>query len=306
MRLRDDHIAMAAMHVQHMHKALELMNLKLGTVIEEIHGPSGMRVLKGIIAGERDAKVLLQLCDVRIIKSKGDKVIAALQGHYKPEHIFALAHAVDCFEFYGQKIVECDRVVEELLHKLTDQLPPASPKSPTKRIRRHAMDIPDLHSMIVTLCGGSDPQQLVGVSTVSLLRLVAEIGTDMSSWATPKHFTSWLGLAMRKSSSGKRTYRRRRRPKTRGGQIFRELALSVAKTSTGLGAFYRRIKGRSGPRIAQVALARKLAERFYRLLRDGSDYSEQHADAYEQEYQQRRIKHLERSARSLGFRLVAN
>jgi hypothetical protein len=79
MREREDIIDMGSAYVNKMQKALELMNIKLTNVISQIHGVSGIKMIEAILAGERDAEVLLELCDKRIIKNKSDEIKKALE-----------------------------------------------------------------------------------------------------------------------------------------------------------------------------------------------------------------------------------
>lgn len=304
-RLRDDHISLAATHVQHMHKALELMNLKLHNVISQIQGVSGMRIIKAIIAGERDAGKLAALCDKRIRTDKHDAIIRSLNGFYKPEHVFALRQAVECWEFYHQQIAACDHAIAHLLEEMTSELPPAPPPShPLKPIRHHRPDIDDLDGKIVRLSHGRDATQISGLTALTVLQAISETGTDMTRWPTKKHFTAWSGLAPRRYASGKR--KRDRRPKThnRVGQIFRESAQSIAASKNlALRGFYYRIRAKAGPKVAIVATARKIAELFYNTMRYGIEYVEQGLEKYDAQYRAQQIRSLEKRARQLGLTL---
>lgn len=305
-RLRDDHISMAATHVQHMHKALELMNLKLHNVISQIQGASGMRILKAIIAGERDARKLAALCDKRIRTQKHDIVVRSLEGFYKAEYVFALRQAVECWEFYHQQIAACDRAINHLLEDLTRDLPPAPPSEHApKPIRHHRPNIDDLDGKIVRLSHGRDATQLPGLTALTVMQAISEVGTDMTRWPTKKHFTAWLGLAPRRYASGKRN--RTRRPKThnRVAQIFRESAQSIAASKhLALRGFYHRIRAKAGPKVAIVATARKLAELFYNTMRYGITYVEQGLDNYNAQYRAQQRRSLQKRARQLGLTLV--
>ena len=117
-RLREDHIESASQYVNHMQKALTLMNVRLHQVISQINGASGMRVIKAILSGERDCHVLAALCNDRILKTKKDEVIASLNGNYKKEYLFMLSQAIDCYEFYHSKIAQCDEKINFLLSEM--------------------------------------------------------------------------------------------------------------------------------------------------------------------------------------------
>ena len=111
LRLRGDHIAAAAGHVQHMQKALERMNVKLHDVISSLTGASGLAVIRAILAGERDPQVLLGLCDIRIRNVKAERVVESLRGDWAQEHLFALAQAVQSWDHYQGLITDCDREI---------------------------------------------------------------------------------------------------------------------------------------------------------------------------------------------------
>lgn len=135
--------------------------------------------------------------------------------------------------------------------------------------------------------------------------LASEVGFDMSPWKTEKHFASWLGLCPgTKRSGGKVLDAKTKRNPNRAAQAFRMAASSLYRSKTALGAFYRRIKSRSGGQQAVTATAHKIARIFYAMLSKGASYIELGQQAYEQRYKQRRLNHLLEQAKSLGFQLV--
>jgi transposase len=306
MRQRGDHIKLATQHIQHMQKSLELMNIKLHRVISQIQGVSGLRIIKAIIAGERDPETLAALCDPQIIKAKKHNVIASLTGNYRSEHIFVLQQALECWEFYQKQILACDHQIELLLEEQTKNLPPAPPTDEVKAIRHNRPDIDHLHEMLMQMTGGKNPAAMAGLTDLTLLQLVSEIGTDLSPWKNGKHFASWIGLAPNMHQSGKTTKKRRRRVHTRVGQIFRVAAQSVAKSKNqALGGFYRRLKARRGPMIAMKALARKLAMLFYDIMTKGITYVEIGLKRYQEKYEATRLLRLNKQAKELGLQLVS-
>ncbi len=305
-RLREDHLSIASQHIQHMQRALDLMNVRLHVVISQLQGVSGMRVIKAILAGERDPGALAALCDTRILKTKKEQLLKSLQGQWHEHHLFALRQAVESYEFCLNQMRACDREIEALLQRLTKDKPPQSPApgSKPKVVRHNAPQIPDLHRLLITLTGGVDATGLPGISPLNFMKLLGEIGTDLSKWSTAKHFTSWLGLAPGSSQSGKRRRRIPRR-KTVAGQILRESAMSIAKSKhPALGAFYRRIKSRRGSSIAMVATARKLAVLYYNLFTKGLKYVEDGVSRYEERYRQQMLKYLTKTAQEFGMNLT--
>jgi transposase len=302
-RLRKDHLGLAAGHIQHMQKALDLMNVRLHTVISQIHGVSGLRVIRAILAGERQPESLAALCDEQILKKKRTEVLKSLRGHWQEHHLFALRQALECYEFCQSQARACDRQMAVLLDRINQDKPPQSPESghKIKVVRHNAPEIDNLHGKLITLTGGRDATQLPGISSLNFLKLVAETGTDLKAWATEKHFTSWAGLAPSSNQSGKRR-KRVARKKTAVGQIFRESVLSIAKSKhLALGAAYRKLRGRRGAAVAVTAIARKLAEYYYRLMTKGLAYVEEGIKCYEERYQKQQLHYLQKKAAAFGL-----
>jgi transposase len=134
--------------------------------------------------------------------------------------------------------------------------------------------------------------------------LISECGTDLSRWATAKHFTSWLTLSPGcKISGGKVLSARTRKTANRVAAHLRLAAVTVGRTNTALGAFYRRLSARIGKAKAVTATARKIAVLFYNTMRFGMAYEDAGADQYERMYRERVVKSLHRRAAHFGFRL---
>jgi transposase len=304
-RLREDHLEMAAAHVAHMQRALDLMNVGLHRVLSQLHGVSGLRVLDAILAGERDPAALAALCDEQILRKKKAQVLQSLEGDWQPHHLFALRQALEAYRFYHRQIATCDTEVEALLQTLNATRPSQMPKAgqKVKIVRHNTPQIANLHGLLLTFAEGRDATLLPGISPLGWMKLTGEVGTDLSAFATEHHFVAWAGLAPQLHQSGAR-HRRRPRPKTKVGQIFREAAMSLAKSKhLALGGFYRRLKGRRGAAIAIVATARKLAILFYRVLTRGLDYVERGLAQYEAHYRAQSERHLRKCAARLGFLL---
>ena len=309
-RLRTDHISEAASQVQKMQQALERMNIKFHDVISDLTGVSGMKVIKAILAGERQPERLLELCDAQIQKKKKERVIESLHGVWAPEHLFALKQALSIWEFYQERLVECDRQIEVVLRELAGP-PPSSPEDSqapakaTKPARKNAPHIDDLHALLVQVCGGRDATTLPGVADYLWLQLIAETGRDMSAWATEHHFTSWCGLAPGTRQSGKRKGSVKRQ-RNRAGRLFCAAARTLVRSvDKGLGGFVRRISHRKGGLVAIKALARKLAALYYRVLRYGLEYAERGLREYEEKYQETQRRLLAKLAAKHGFKLIS-
>lgn len=304
MRLREDHTRMAATHVQHIQKALERMNVKFHDVIADVTGASGMRVIRAIVAGERDPKALLELCDVQIRKSKAGRVLESLRGTWQCEHLFALRHALAGWDFYQQQITECDAAIEQLLHDIGGPPEAVGKSGAHKPGGTNTPRIPGLHRMLVSMCGDIDPTLIPGMADHSLLRVISETGVDLTQWPSAAHFTSWSGLAPGAAQSGKRR-KSQARPLNRVGHIFCDMARSVTKTKdSAFGGFYRRLKARRGGLVALKALARKLAVMFWHVMVHGTEYVEEGLRRYEQRAQLSEQRVLSKLARKHGMQLV--
>jgi transposase len=304
LRVRADHITMAAAHEQHMQKALERMNLKVHDVITDLTGVSGLKVIEAILKGERRPLALLALCDPQIQKRKASQLLAALEGTWRDEHLFALRQAHELWQFYQTKIAECDQALEAVLKAMVGPDDPTQPTPPpaTKRGGVNAPQIAGLHEMLWRLCGQKDPTQLPGVADYVLLQLLGEVGTDLgASWKTEKHFTAWLGLAPGSRQSGKRRGSQKRF-RNRAGRLFCIIARTVGRSvDKALGGFYRRLKGRRGGLVANVALARKLAELFWRLMVHGRAYVEAGLKKYEAKVAQTEQRLLQKLAQKYNL-----
>jgi transposase len=304
LRLRERLIEYAAAHIQHMQKALMQMNVQLHHAVADITGATGMRIVRAILAGERAPEVLATHRDVRCAASE-ETLRAALTGHYRPEHVFALCQAVELYDFHQTKIAECDVEIDAVLQALArERMVPAAPLPVRRHARNRHEPAFDARGLLHRLLG-ADLSQIHGLGPYTVLRLVAECGDDMTKWPTAKHFTSWLCLApANKISGGRVLSAATRRSSNRAATVLRIAAVNVGRTQTALGAFYRRLAARVGKAKAVTATARKLAVLFYKALRFGMAYADPGVSAYEVRYRERVVQHLQRRAHSLGFTLV--
>jgi hypothetical protein len=309
LRLRADHIGSAAACVQHQQKALERMNVKLHDVISSLMGVSGQKVVEAILAGERDPERLLQLCDRQIQLKKAARVRESLRGTWAEEHLFALRQAVESWHHYQRQIAACDQQIQAVLHEINGpEQPDAVPgqAAPPKPSGANAPRIDGLQRLLMKLCGGHDLTVLPAHTSYSVLQLIGEVGTDLKQWPTEKHFTAWLGLAPGTHQSGKRSGPVRRK-RNRAGRLFCVMARSLARTkNVALGGFYRRLRGRRGGLIANVALARKLAVLFWRVMVKGLAYVEAGLKKYEETVLETKQRALSRLAKQLGRIVLPN
>jgi transposase len=306
LRLRQDKIALASGHVQHMQKALERMNIKFHDVISSLTGTSGLAVIRAILAGERDPKVLLSLCARQIRNHKAEAVCESLRGTWKAEHLFALRQALEGWEFYQQQIAQIDAQIAGVLKEMAGPGDPDDPSPPARKAASsNAPRIEGLHGLLMKLCGHHDPTTIPAITDYSLLELIGEVGTDLKRWKSPKHFTAWTGLAPGSKQSGKRRSSSPRR-RNRAGRLFCVLAQSLARSvDKALGGFYRRIRARRGGLVANQALARKLAVMFWQVMVHGVAYVEDGLKRYEARVLETEQRNLRKLARKHGFVLQA-
>jgi transposase len=304
LRAREKHTDYAAAHIQHMQKALIFMNIQLHHVIATITGVTGMRIIRAIVAGERDPDKLAAMRDVRC-KESVETIRSALVGNYQAEHVFALKQALALYDFYQQCIDECDVEIERAVAGLNIERP--MPEIPLPKAK-HRSKMPSDPNFNVRLAmyqlAGTDLTQIHGIGPFLALRLIGECGTDLSRWRSAKHFTSWLTLSPGcKISGGKVLSAHTRKTSSRLTVALRLAAVTVGRSNTALGAFYRRLAGRIGNAKAVTATARKIAVLFYNAMRHGMGYRDPGADHYEQQYRDRVIKQLHRRAAQFGYAL---
>jgi len=304
LRQRERLLEFKAAHIQHIQKALMQMNLQLHHVVANITGVTGMKIVRAIIQGEREATELVKYRDARCQKSP-ETMQKALTGHYQAEHVFALTQAVELYDYYQVKIDDCDQRIEATLSLLQEamplpEVPLPAPRHKKKQTNALSFDVrPALYTIL-----GVDLTQIHGLGPYVALKLVAECGTDMSRWPNAKHFTSWLCLAPgSKISGGKVLSSKTRRSSSRVAAALRLAATTIGKTETALGAFYRRLSGRIGKAKAVTATARKIAVLFYNAVRYGMTYVDPGADYYEERYRRRVLDSLRRRAEAFGYTL---
>jgi transposase len=307
LRHRHRLVESAGSYVQRMQQALVQMNVQLPLVVSDITGVTGLKILRDIVAGERDPAQLARHRDYRC-RATPAAIAAALTGYYQPEHVFVLEQNLALFDACQIQLAACDRAIQAQLQRLTAAQPVPPTPVPTPRVARRPIDNDptfDIRTPLHHLTGGIDLTQIDGIGPYTALKLIGEIGTDMSRGATEKHFTSWLTLAPKNKISGGRLLSSRTEPSAnRAAAILRMAAMILGRGATALGAFYRRLGARIGKPQAITATARKLAILVYRTLKGELVYRDPGAAAYDHHQRARVIRRLRRSATTLGFDLL--
>jgi transposase len=305
----------AGTQVQLMHKALTQMNIQLNHVISDITGTTGMNIIKAILQGKRDPTSLANL-SVGGCRKKMDLIAKAMEGNYRKEHVFALKQAYEAYEFFHEQIHQCEKEIQDLLKAIQakeqdetqkeedeHQVKPKEKNRPKRAYNRSPYHF-DVSTEIQRITQ-SDLTTIPGISENIAMKILCEVGTDMSFWRSAKAFASWLGLCPGNKVSGGKVLSSKTKPSdNKAAQALRLAASTLYKSTCYLGAFFRRMRSRLGTPKAITATAHKLAKIIYRMLINGENYQELGENYYEQRYQSRVLANLERRAKEMGYTLT--
>jgi transposase len=303
LRQRANVVRQASKHVQHMQKALEQMNLKLTEVLSDITGVTGRFIIRAILRGTRAPEKLAKYRDKQCKASEAE-IAQALTGSYREEHLFELKQAYEAWQFSLRQVEQADaQIVVQLGRMKCDRaLPPLKRKArPKRRVNSPGFDVRTALYYVV----GLDLTEIEGISDLTALTLISELGPGVSQFATVKKFCSWLGLCPNwKKTGGRVRSSRTRRGVNRVAQALRLAAQSLHHSQGALGGFLRRMKGRLGTQAALTATAHKLARIVYLALKHGMTYVRQSQEEYEAHMKEKQIKALRRKARQLGLEVI--
>lgn len=308
-RQRKNIVTICSDTVRRMQKALELMNIKIHTVISDILGKTGMLMVQSILAGERNPHILLELKDPRI-KATPEDIIKSLQGIWKDEYLFMLQQGYDEYNFYQKQISECEQKIKEQLlqqvaivqegdisnveQKESKKESKKKPKKPKKNQFNFAVASYLQQMSGVNLC------KIPGVNEVTAIELISETGVDMNKWKSAKHFAAWLNLTPNtKVSGGKAISSRVMKKKNKAGQSLRMAASTLFSNKTPLGDYYRRMRAKFGGKGAALATAHKLARIIYTMLKEKKEYNQDLLQDKQKKAKEQRIKQLEKQIAKL-------
>lgn len=294
--------------VQWMQKALDQMNVQVHRAVTDITGTTGMAIVRAIIAGERNPQTLAAFRHGRCKKSL-DEIAEHLTGTWRPEHLFNLEMAVAFYDSIQAMIATYEARLQKQVEALQpperkDQPPPSHPNPVKEKAIRGRGEQEGRQTL--WRFAGVDLTRIDGVSTGTAQVVLTEVGMDLSAFPSEKDFVSWLRLCPRTPISGGKPLSKKRKGMgaTRVAGVLRMAALSLSRSKTALGAYFRRVARKNDGAVAVFATARKLATYIYRMLRYGQDYVDIGEQAYEAQFQNRRLQGLKASAKSLGFTLV--
>ena len=303
-RHRASLVEQCATQIHRMQKALEQMNLQLHKVLSDISGVTGFKIIRAIVAGERDPLQLAQMRQAGV-KNSEETIAKALTGHYREDHLFTLQQALESYDFLQKQLRECDAQIQLYMQRFESQLNPRSlPPKPKKTSRRKNQPYFDLRAELHRMLG-VDLTRIDAIDALTAQTVITEQGYDMSKFPNEKHYTSHLGICPNNRITGGKIKRRRtRKVQSRAACALRVAAQALHHSRSALGAFFRRMKARLGPAKAITATARKLAVLIYRMLKYGENYVDQGQELYEQRYRLQREKGLAKQAQSMGYKLV--
>jgi transposase len=291
--------------ILHMQKSLEQMNVQLHKVLSDITGVTGMKIIRAIVAGERRPMVLAGMREPGVKKSESE-IMSALSGNYREEQLFTLKQALELYDFLHAKIMDSDKKIEECLSDFESKADPGqmAPKPAKCKSRRKNQPYFDLAKQLYRI-SGVDLTAIDGIDSLTAQSIISEVGFDLSTFPSEKHFSSWLSLSPENMITGGKV--KKRRTKKSGNRVATALRLaaqSLHSSKTALGAFFRRIRARKGAPKAITATARKLACLVYRMLRYGMEYTDLGQQQYEQRYQEHQCLLLQKRAAALGYQLT--
>ena len=273
LRHRDNLIKTAARSVSHMQKAYNQMNIHLHHAISDLTGVTGLAITDAILDGQRDPTRLADLADRRIRASRAT-LIAALQGDWRPEHLFTLGHARATYAHYQQLIAECDQEIEASIRSFS---PPDEPPNETEDAAEPAADVTppsdesdaepfNMQEHLSSLFG-ADLTLIPGIGVSTALVLFTELGPDLARFPTAAQFSSWLNLCPHNKITGGKIISSHTGPGTnRAAQALRWATQSLYRSPSSLGQHFRRMRARLGTPEAITATAHKLARIIYHLI----------------------------------------
>jgi transposase len=302
-------VAERADWLRRMQKSLDQMNVRVHRAVAELDGVTGMAIVRAIVQGERDARKLAKLRDRRC-HQREEQIAEQLTGHWRDDHLFSLGQALKMYDAIQERIGEYAQAILSRLAKMERKDCPAE-SAPELNNQRKAKTIRNRRQETLRQAlyrvSGQDLLQIDAVGVETVQTVISEYGPDLSSFPTEKQFISHVLLAPRQAISGGKPIPRKKRrgsASSRVSAVLRMAATTLQHSQTALGAYYRRVARHQGADVAVFATARKLATLIYRLLRWGTGYVDEGAEAYEKRYQEARVRRLTATAKEFGYQLI--
>lgn len=269
-RYRKNLVEARAREVNRVQKVLEGANIKLASVATDVLGKSGRAMLEALIAGEQDPAVLAELARGRM-RSKRPELQRALDGRLLGQHRILLQHLLAHIDFLEQSLAELEAEIDRCL-------------------------VPFGRAVALA-------QTLPGIAETAATAIIAELGTDMSRFASEKHLSSWAGVCPgNKQSGGKRLSGKTTHGNPYLRAVLGEVAWAISHTKDNyLSAQFHRIARRRGKQKAVVAVAHSVLIILYHMLREGKPYSDLGPDYFEKLEATRIERYHVRRLEQLGY-----
>jgi transposase len=305
-RQRQTLIVDGGSYIQKIQQALRRANIRLDIAIKDVTGVSGQAIINAILSGERDPVTLAGLANFRVKKSK-EEITQALTGNWRDEYLFELKQCYEIYKYYHVKIAECDKEIEKILErKITENERKDGEQRPEftgKKARKNKNDPAfDMQTISFQLSGGIDLSAIEGVSVGTIMTILSEVGLDLSSFPTAKHFTSWLHLSPNnKISGGKVLSSKTVKGKNHVAKALRQAA-NVIGTKVKTGALhhcYKRSAYRKGGIQAVTATARKLAIIIWNMLTKKEAYKPIEQEKYLASIREAQLKAIQKKIAQL-------
>jgi transposase len=271
-------------HVQRIQKTLEAANIKLDSVISNIVGASGRRMVEAMIAGVRDPHKLAALADKRL-KASPKALYDALHGRLTDHHKFLLRLHLGQYDALASSLKEIDQEVDAWIARMDEEAKACGQAS--------------FHDLIELLC------TIPGISVLGAVWILAEIGRDMSRFPTAGHLVSWAGLCPgQNESAGKNKSSRLRK----GAPWLKTLLIQCAWAATRKKDSYYRaqfnhLKSRTGPKSAVCAVAASMLAAIYHMLKNGVPHKDLGANHFDRRKKENKVKRHVNGLASLGYRV---
>lgn len=277
-RLRANKVRDMARELNRMQKAMEQMNIKLGSVISDIDGVSGMKIIQAILDGERNPDTLASLADKKCKKSR-DEIAMALEGTWDYEHVFCLRQSYEAYMFFKEQVIRCDAEIQTFLDSYNYESSFGCKTGVLIRSGKHIckknkIDF-DIENYAYNMFG-VNLMKIPGISHGTLLTMMSELGPGfVNKFPSASKFCRWCNLTpIDKITGGDLKSSNVPKRKNLVGQVFRQCTMALQKKDVPLGHYYRRIKSRLGAAQATVATAHKIAEIVYFMVLRQEEYRE--------------------------------
>ena len=256
--------------VNRVQKILEDANIKLASVASDIMGVSGRAILAALLEGKMTTEQMAELSKGRL-RDKREQLSESLVGRFRPHHGLLLSKMLEHIDFLDSAIADCDKAIEELLRPFVSKI--------------EQLDM------------------VPGVDVRSAQDIIAEIGTDMSTFPTHKHLCSWAGICPGNNQSGgkRQSGKIRKSNKWLKAALVRCAHAAGKSKDTYLGVQFRRFAGRKGKQRAAIVTAHSILESIYFILRDGVDYHEMGPAYFDQMNKEQIVRQYKKRLEALGM-----